>query len=227
MSEYIGTKGEKISAEVTFINEYQYKDYNFNFYGTTHYIYTMKDENENIIVWKTTSYMNIQEGEESWYLPKKGDKLIIKGTIKEHSKYNDVKQTVLTRCKYTLVEKAPVPPTKEELEAKKREEQLQSIQEGDFIWKMPYRQYKEHYSDCETIAGSYECDRHGNKTIKVIIRKGRLKNSGVRGEHFTSFTFRLEDNTVVCYKAICYENAEKRIKKEYPNMKFELDKIYM
>lgn len=225
MSTYVGTVGQKISAEVKLINTYEYKDYKFSYYGTTHYIYTMQDSEGNVFVWKTTSFMSVDDGE--WgYMIKKDDTILIKGTVKDHSEYNGTKQTVLNRCKYSLIEKAPVKPTKEEIEAKKREEQLQSIQEGDFIWEMPYKQWKEHYSDCETVAGSYECDRHGNKTIKVIIRKGRLKNSGVRGEHYTSFSFRLEDNTVVCYKAICYENAEKRIKKEYPNMKFELDKIY-
>ena len=120
--------------------------------------------------------------------------------------------------------KAPVPPTKEELEAKKREEQLASIKDGDAIWRMPYKQYKEHYSDCETVAGSYECSDRGYKTIEVILRKGRVKNSGVRGERFSRYAFILENGHRVIYKAVCCENAEKRLEKEYPNMKFELDK---
>lgn len=219
MSTYIGTVGQKILSKVKLINIYEYKDYRFG-HGTTRYIYTMQDVEENVLVWKTTSFMFADIGERG-YIIKKGDTISIKGTVKEHSEYNGTKRTVLTRCKYSLVEKAPVKPTKEELEAKKREEQLASLKGKDFIWRMPYKQYKEHYSDCETVAGSYECDRHGNKTIKVIIREGRLKNSGVRGKHFTSFSFRLEDNTIVYYKAMCYENAEKRIKKEYPNIGFE------
>lgn len=225
MSTYIGTVGQKISTEVKLTNVYEYKDYKFSYYGATHFIYTMKDAEDNVLVWKTTSVMGIDRGE--YFHPiNKGDTISIKATVKEHSEYKGTKQTVLTRCKYALVEEAIIPPTKEELDAKKRKEQLASIKDGDFIWEMQYRQYKEHYSDCETVAGSFECDRHGNKTIKVIIRSGRLKNSGVRGERFSRFAFILEDGCGVVYKAVCYENAEKRIKKEYPNMKFKLDEIY-
>lgn len=240
MSKYIGTVGQKISAEVKLTNIYEYTDYKFSYYGTTHYIYTMQDAEENVLVWKTTSYMNIQEGEEFWYLPKKGDTLTIKGTVKEHSEYKGTKQTVLTRCRYSLVEKAPVPPTKEELEAKKCEEQFASIKGKDFIWEMPYKQYKEHYSDCETVAGSYECDRHGNKTIKVIIREGRLKNSGVRGEHFHTYQLYLTDDKgkegYGTYRAVCFENAVKQHLKEckkngytpvYENGEVKLGRIFL
>ena len=218
MSTYIGSVGQKISIEVKLTNIYEYKDYKFSYYGTTHYIYTMQDAEENVLMWKTTSCMSIQEGEEFWYLPKKGDTLIIKGTVKEHSEYKGTKQTVLNRCRYSLVEKAPVPPTKEELEAKKREEQLSSLKDGDFIWKMPYKQYKEHYSDCETVAGSFERDMHQNSTIQVIVRKGRLKNSGVRGKRFYGWLIKLDDGTVHYYKAVSPENAIKQMKKEFPDV---------
>lgn len=218
MSTYIGTVGQKISKEVKLVNIYEYKDYKFSYYGTTHFIYTMKDAEDNVLVWKTTASMGIDHGE-YFHSIKKGDTISIKATVKEHNEYNGTKQTVLTRCRYSLVEKAPVPPTKEELEAKKREEQLSSIKDGDFIWNMPYRQYKEHYSDCETVAGSYECDRHGNKTIKVIIREGRLKNSGVRGKRFYMFKVEAEDGTCFYAKAVSPENAMKQMHKEYPNSK--------
>ena len=67
---------------------------------------------------------------------------------------------------------------------------------------------------------------HTAPTIKVIIRKGRLKNSGVRGEKFSRYAFILEDGTRRVFRAICYDNAEKRLRKEYPNMKFELEEIF-
>lgn len=244
MNTYIGSVGQKISAEVKLVNTYEYKDYNFSYYGTTHYIYTFKDADENIIIWKTTSWLFFKEESKDddyfAYVPKKDDRIKLTGTVKEHGKYKDVKQTVLTRCRCTLIEKAPVQPTKEEIEAKKRDEQLSSIKGKDFIWEMPYKQYKEHYSDCETVAGSYECDRHGNKTIKVIIREGRLKNSGVRGEHFRTYQLYLTDEKgkegYCTYRAVCLENAVKQHLKEckkngytplYENGEVKIGRIFL
>lgn len=57
-------------------------------YGYT-YIYTFEDANENIFVWFTTKYLGLETGAE----------VELTGTIKEHKEYEEVKQTVLTRCK--------------------------------------------------------------------------------------------------------------------------------
>jgi hypothetical protein len=85
---------------------------------------------------------------------------------------------------------------------------------------MPYRQYKEHYSDCETVIDSYE-DRNGNKVIKVIIREGRLKNSGVRGKHFSGYEVEFKDENgkkARCtFRAVCEDNVMKQWKKLFPN----------
>lgn len=43
----------------------------------------------NAIIWKTSKGLGIE----------KGSKIHIKGTIKEHSEYDDEKQTVITRAK--------------------------------------------------------------------------------------------------------------------------------
>ena len=40
---------------------------------------------------------------------------------------------------------------------------------------MLYRRYKQHYSDCETVADSYN---KSLKTIVVLIPDGRVKSSG-------------------------------------------------
>lgn len=221
MSEYIGAVGQKVSAEVTLINEFEYTN---PYYRTTTYTYIMKDAEGNVLIWKTTStlmfeYVN-EKGHHRNDVIRKGDTMRIEGKVKEHSEYKGTKQTVLTRCKFSLVCHAP---TEEELNAKKAEQQTQSLNEGDFIWEMPYHQYKEHYSDCETVIGSYDDHtdsrgfRHGVPTIKVIIRAGRLKNSGVRGQHFKGFEFETDDGKKVCYRAVCEENARKQMKKEFPN----------
>lgn len=231
MSKHIGTVGQKITAEVTLINEFEYTDHSFSYYGTTHYIYTMKDAEGNILVWKTTSMMSIELDKDAkqygdqFYFPHKGDQLRITGKVKEHGEYKGTQQTILTRCKYELIKAAP---TKEEIEEQQRKAQLESLAEGDFIWKMPYKQYKEHYADCETVVGSYEFDEWKGSSIKVIIRAGRLKNSGVRGQHFSGFQFRTDEGMLVCYRAVSEDNARKQMKKDFPNSdeSWECTQIY-
>lgn len=79
--------------------------------------------------------------------------------------------------------------------------------------RMPYRQYKNSYSDCETVPGSYN---KSSKTIIVLIPEGRMKKSGVRGQSFRYIWFkgtRKKDGSPVqiCIKAISVENAAKRL----------------
>jgi hypothetical protein len=216
MSEYIGTVGAKVSAEVTLVNEYAYTDYSFSYYGTTNYIYTMKDEDGNVLVWKTTSTMIVPLDDEGRrrYAIHKGDVLRIEGKVKAHDEYKGTKQTVLTRCKFSLVKAAP---TEEEIAEQQRQAQLDSLSGQDFIWKaMPYKQYKEHYSDCETLKGSFTYE-DGAAVIDVIIREGRLKNSGVRGMHYSGYQFRTDEGKLVSYRAVSPETARKQLVKEYPN----------
>lgn len=86
-SEYVGEIGDKIEVEVT-LSFYTGWESNFGYNNVT-YLYTFKDEQGNVYTWKTGSYLNKD----------KGSKLTLKGTIKDHSEYKGVKQTVLTRCK--------------------------------------------------------------------------------------------------------------------------------
>lgn len=205
--------GERVSVEVVLVNDYSYVDYAYSYYGKTHYIYTMKDSEGNVYVWKTTSTLIIysQDGDmdnATWI--HKGDTMIISGTVKELSKYKGEEQIVLTRCKFSLVAR------KKEERVDKAKAQKETLEDGDFIWEMPYRQYKEHYSDCETVVGSYDDEL---RTIKVIIRNGRLKNSGTRGKHFMVFKFTFPDGKYACFRAVSEENAEKQMLKMYPNAK--------
>lgn len=80
-SEYIGEVGQRITKLVELISVFGY-DTKF---GWTN-VYKMKDENGDIIVWKS--------GTE---LPDKFEKGIVSATIKEHSEYRGEKQTVVTR----------------------------------------------------------------------------------------------------------------------------------
>lgn len=86
-SEHMFSIGEKIETKLTIDRLTGYP----TVYGYTN-IVIMSDKNGNVFLWKTsTDNDHIQEGA----------KLTIKGTVKEHTTYNDIKQTVLTRCKVT------------------------------------------------------------------------------------------------------------------------------
>jgi hypothetical protein len=76
---------------------------------------------------------------------------------------------------------------------------------------MLYRKYKQHYSDCKTIPGTYD---KNCKTIQVDIPEGRMKNSGVRGQHFHGYELwlRKQDGTegYCVYRAVSKQNAMKQ-----------------
>lgn len=92
VSEYVGNIGEKLEVEATYVFNASYKT---SFYGRPqfNYIYNFKDENGNVFVWKTTSFMDLD----------RGIKVKVTGVVKEHSEYNEVKQTVLKNCKVTAL----------------------------------------------------------------------------------------------------------------------------
>ena len=223
---YIGEIGKRLTVKAVYKKSFEYVDYKFSFYGTTHFIHTFEDSEGNIIVWKSTNTVfEINDGKENpnrkgdTEVITKGSTVELTGTVKDHTTYKDTEQTVVTRCKFKMIERAK---TADEIRQEKIEAQKATLTDKDFVWEMPYRQYKQHYSDCETIIGSFDehLDSrgipHGDPTIKVIIREGRLKNSGVRGQHFSYFTFENGEGQKVSYRAVCEENARKQMKKEYP-----------
>lgn len=229
---YIGTVGAKIALDVILVSVYEWLDYSYSYRGQVKRIYTMNDEAGNVLVWKTTSCMSIESGKDHsgntiFHVAEKGDKLRITASVKEHSIYKDVEQTVLQRVKFSFIERGV---TYNEKRALKQTEQLATISGGDFVWEMPYKQYKEHYSDCETIYGSYN-DHSDSKeflpaTIAVIIREGRLKPSGVRGEHYKGYQMENENGEKITYRAITEENATKRVSKDFPNHTWTCCKIF-
>lgn len=81
------------------------------------------------------------------------------------------------------------------------------------VERMLYRRYKQHFADCEAVAGSYD---KGTKSIEVMLPEGRMKPSGVRGQTFKYMEFcGVENSTgrvVRCtIKATCAANAIKRL----------------
>ena len=86
-SSYIGAVGDKIKEAVYLSKVLSFKS-NYG-YNTRNYIYIMKNEQGNVLVWKTSKSIDVDEGE----------KFTIFGTIKEYDTYNGTKQTIITRCK--------------------------------------------------------------------------------------------------------------------------------
>ena len=84
ISQYIGSIGEKIQTELTYINTFSFETH----WGAGH-IHKFLDQNGNVFIWKSSKYIEVDQGET----------VKIKGTIKDHSEYAGAKQTILTRCK--------------------------------------------------------------------------------------------------------------------------------
>jgi len=84
ISQYIGSIGEKIQTELTYINSFSFETQ----WGAGH-IHKFLDQNGNVFIWKSSKYIEVDQGQ----LVK------IKGTIKDHAEYAGAKQTILTRCK--------------------------------------------------------------------------------------------------------------------------------
>lgn len=230
---------DRIKVKVSVKNVYKYEAMSFTGYSTeTRYIYTFADESEEVYVWKTSAFLaeKIRDDENGWETDSKGrtwrydqirrdDVITLTASVKGESEYKGTPQTVLTRVK--LVERHSKGKTHEEIQkekedriAAKAQEQLDSLKGEDFVWRMPYKQYKERYSDCETVAGSFRSrNAHEVAHISVIIREGRLKASGVRGLHYSGYEyFFVEDGEKVrvCYYAISETTAMRRLLKEHP-----------
>lgn len=92
------------------------------------------------------------------------------------------------------------------------------------IHTMKYSRYKNAYSDCKTVPGTYN---KWSKTIDVDIPEGRMKPSGTRGQRYRYMWFDGKDLKTdrpvrVCIKAVSVQNALKRLPKEYPDCEFEV-----
>ena len=150
----------------------------------------MTDEDGKVYVWKTTAHLmketllgnpKDEVCEVDTYFPQRGDVFIIRATVKGESEYKGETQTEINRVVVTEIVSKFVKQVEERAEKQK---QTVDLEAGDQIVEMPYKAYKTHYADCEIVEGSYNDEW---RTIKVIVRAGRMKPSGVRGEHFFGY----------------------------------------
>ncbi len=96
-SRYIGQVGDKIDCEAVFEFTAWYTVKSFYGYGEdTIYIHNFRAGDDKLI-WKTSKgcFQNLNEG----------DRIRIKGTVKEHKEYKEEKQTILTRCRVEYLDK--------------------------------------------------------------------------------------------------------------------------
>lgn len=103
-SNYVGNVGDKLSVKVTYLDTYTYDTY----FGSSH-IHLFMDESGNIFKWSTGTGLRFtvndsRSNDSQWYGLDRGATVQLSGKIKEHSEYRNQKQTVLTRCKYEVLE---------------------------------------------------------------------------------------------------------------------------
>jgi hypothetical protein len=72
--------------------------------GTRH-IYTLRDEDGNCYVWKTSQPMGMWDEDDRWVDADEGDTVIMRATVKDHGEYKGTKQTVITRPKIAEIRK--------------------------------------------------------------------------------------------------------------------------
>lgn len=84
VSQHLFSVGEKVTVSVTLSHIASFGTQ----FGTT-CIFNFTDDDGNILVWKTATYQELEEG----------NRYVVKGTVKSHDEYKGIKQTTLTRCK--------------------------------------------------------------------------------------------------------------------------------
>jgi hypothetical protein len=115
-STHVGEIGQRLDLELE-VQRVITKDTD---YGALHII-SMRDRANNLIVWMTGSATATP-----------GDRLHVRGTVKKHNEYNAEQQTVLTRCRASVIDPdhpqpAPAPTAKRVRKSKKIAARLDDV----------------------------------------------------------------------------------------------------
>jgi hypothetical protein len=96
--DYFGNVGDKFEKELMFEKIIGFDGY----YGYTYFVF-FRDEEGHVFKWSTNkgTYQcwHKTNGRDAYLEYEVGKKYLIKGSVKEHSEYKGIKQTVITRCK--------------------------------------------------------------------------------------------------------------------------------
>jgi hypothetical protein len=90
VSQHLGTVGQRLDLDLTVTRVASYQARPYGSWGrdtVTRYVVTMRDDEGNVVVWF------------SEYNRTQGERLTLRGTVKEHSEYQGEKQTVIQRVK--------------------------------------------------------------------------------------------------------------------------------
>ncbi len=91
LSEHVGEVGKKLTLKVKYVHTASWETgFKRGYWSNdTQLLHKFVDADGNILVWKTTLYIDAEYGAE----------MTLTGTVKEHSEYKSECQTVMTRCK--------------------------------------------------------------------------------------------------------------------------------
>lgn len=96
---FVGEPKQRIECDVTLVGESSYEREGYLGGWETVYVYKFADEDENMLVWKTTSSLGYWNEDDIWIPVFPGETIKLRGTVKQHNVYGGVMQTILNRCK--------------------------------------------------------------------------------------------------------------------------------
>lgn len=153
-------RSEKVIELLTLTGIYQYYTDRVAYYGDDGWrvIYTLEDCRGNVYSWRSSTAKlgkNVVDDNGDaidWIPVRLGGKVALKGTVSGTGEYKGVPQTYLSRCK--ILEIVDFGPTEEEYIEMKRAEQLTG--RDCEVRRVRYSEYKNEYSNCETLYESFE-----------------------------------------------------------------------
>lgn len=110
-SDFIAQPKKRLDMVLTLVNDYEYEGTRYSYYDTARcHIYTFRDSEGNCVIWKTKNIiLHDWEDEDGHFhtdVAEIGDKVTMKATVKEHSEFRGVRQTVINRPAIKDIEKA-------------------------------------------------------------------------------------------------------------------------
>ena len=169
-------EGMKLNSEVILIDDITYGT-EPKYYGDSgiRHIYKFLDHEDNIFTWFTSKVIGIDfiddKGNEGWKFINEGDIISISAVIKEIGTYKGEDQVILTRCKILAIVKEAM-FTEEKITLLKRTIQLAKYDKNSIYYEIktvPYKEYKNNYSNCETVIDSFVRTDHGC-FIDIIVQ---------------------------------------------------------
>ncbi len=102
--EWVGSPKKRIDFELTLLRKSGYERDCYSGYGYEWVnIYTFADENGNCVVWKSTNNLGYFNDDDEYVEAEVGNHVSMRATVKEHTEWNGIKQTVVLRPKVNAI----------------------------------------------------------------------------------------------------------------------------